>query len=67
MIATMLGVQEAWPGACDALNAAAAALDLNRDGQISREELLGAISSKEGGVAQLLAAASQQVRMGLFP
>eukprot|EP00946_MAST-07B_sp_MAST-7B-sp1_P002301 g2301.t1 len=64
MISTLLNINEHWSGASEALNAAAHALDLNREGTVSREDLLAAIADKDRGVAHLLVSASKQVKIG---
>ena len=64
MVATLLNVNEHWMGADTALNEAAHALDLHRDGVISKQELLDAIKNDQRGVGHLLLSAAKQVKMG---
>ena len=64
MIATLLNVNEHWSGADAALNETAHALDLHRDGTVSKHELITSIANNHRGVAHLLMSASKQVKMG---
>ena len=64
MFATLLNISEHWPGADEALNEAARALDLDGDGTVSMQELVTSIASDQRGAARLLMSASKQVNMG---